>query len=88
MPRRRSQRIQAITEHWHTGPLDNSEQFYGRYAINSMTSLEGAYTFGCFAASRAFNPAGHDGGHLSDWNNYDPIEIYTNPAIAVAVVNS
>jgi hypothetical protein len=74
------------TEHWHTGPLDNSEQFYGRYAIN-VASPEGAYTFGCYAASRAFNPAGHDGGHLADWN-YDPIEIYTNPAIAVAVVNS
>jgi hypothetical protein len=75
------------TQHWHTGPLDNSEQFYGRYAISASTSPEGAYTFGCYAASRAFNPAGHDGGHLADWN-YDPIQIYTNPAIAVAVVNS
>lgn len=74
------------TEHWHTGPLDNSEQFYGRYAITTA-SPEGAYTFGCFAASRAFNPAGHDGGHLADWN-YDPIEIYVNPAVAVAIVNS
>ncbi len=72
--------------HWHTGPLDNSEQFYGRYAITTV-SPEGAYSFSCFAASRAFNPAGHDGGHLADWN-YDPIEIYVHPVIAVAVVNS
>jgi hypothetical protein len=74
------------TAHWHTGPLDNSEQFYGRYGITTA-SPEGAYSFSCFAASRAFNPAGHDGGHLADWN-YDPIEIYVHPVIAVAVVNS
>lgn len=75
------------TEHWHTGPLDNAEQFYARFAIGALASPEGAYTFSCFAASRAFNPAGHDGGHLQDWN-YPALEIYTNPGIAVAVVNS
>lgn len=74
------------TAHWHTGPLDNSEQFYGRFAVPAAAP-EGAYTFNCFAASRAFNPAGHDGGHLADWN-YDPIEIYAHPHIPVAVVNS
>lgn len=77
------------TEHWHTDPSDNAEQFYARFQIDAG-DLEGAYHFACYAASRAFNPAGHDNGHLSDWNDppYEPIEIYTNPAIAVAIVNS
>jgi hypothetical protein len=75
------------TEHWHMNPADNGEQFYARYLIDEATSPEGAYVFGCYAASRAFNPAGHDNGHVFDWN-YEALEIYTNPAIAVAVVNS
>jgi hypothetical protein len=71
--------------HWHTSVFDNTETLSAVYRIAS-TDSEGAYTFGCFASSRAMNPAGGDGGHLADWL-YDPLKIYRHPRIHVAVVN-
>jgi hypothetical protein len=77
----------ALTSHWHTTPADNSVFLHGRYRLDHA-ALEGAYTFGCSANSRAMNPSGADGGNLlpTDWF-YDPIYIYSTPSINVAVVN-
>lgn len=72
--------------HWHDSVTDNAEVLTGRYAL-SHTALEGSYGFGCVANSRAMNPAGSDNGHLSDWN-YNPVYIYSNPSLAVSIVNA
>jgi hypothetical protein len=74
------------TSHWHDSVTDNSVFLTGRYAIPSG-DLEGAYTFGCRANSRAMNPSGGDGGHLADWF-YDPIYVGAQPEIRVAIVNA
>jgi len=58
--------------HWHTGPLDNN---VSRAAIFSLaaSALQGAYDFSLTVNSRAFNPAGGDGGFgPADWF-YDPV---------------
>ncbi|MFO0875116.1 MAG: hypothetical protein U0575_14245 [Phycisphaerales bacterium] len=73
------------TAHWHTDALDNSELLFARYRIPAA-ALEGVYSFGATANSRAFNPAGSDGGHLADWN-YDVVYNYTPTAVHVAVIN-
>lgn len=73
------------TSHWHDAVTDNSEFLQGRYRIPA-TDLEGAYTFGCRTNSRAMNPAGGDGGHLVDWF-YDPVYVYVQPEIRVAIIN-
>jgi hypothetical protein len=72
--------------HWHDAVNDNSEFLTGRYQISAV-QLEGAYTFGVRANSRAMNPAGSDNGHLSDWF-YDPVYAYSQPEIRVAIVNA
>jgi hypothetical protein len=73
--------------HWHETVFDNSETLYQRYSL-SHAALPGCYSFGCYATSRAMNPSGADGGNLlpTDWF-YDPVYIYVNPSISVAVVN-
>lgn len=72
--------------HWHTDALDNTELLFARYRIPEA-ALEGAYSFSANANSRAFNPAGSDNGHLSDWN-YDVVYNHTPTAIHVAVINA
>jgi hypothetical protein len=72
--------------HWHDAVNDNSEFLTGRFQILA-THLEGAYTFGVRANSRAMNPAGGDGGHLADWF-YDPVYAYSQPEIRVAIVDA
>jgi len=74
------------TTHWHDAVTDNAEVLSGRYRIG-MGQLEGAYTFGCRVNSRAMNPAGGDGGHLADWF-YDPVYVYRQPEIHVAIVDA
>ncbi len=71
--------------HWHDDVNDNSVFLSGRYRLDH-TALEGAYGFECVANSRAMNPSGADGGHLADWF-YDPIYVYANPQVRVAIVN-
>jgi len=73
------------TSHWHENVADNAVFLTGRYSIPA-SDLEGAYTFGCRANSRAMNPAGSDNGHLLDWL-YDPVYLGSQPEIRVAVVN-
>ena len=74
------------TSHWHDSVTDNSEFLTGRFQITAG-HLEGAYTFGVQAISRAMNPAGGDGGHLADWE-YNPVYSYSQPEIRVAIVNA
>jgi hypothetical protein len=76
---------EASAEHWHTAPGDNA---VARVAIFSLpgSALQGAYAFSLDVASRAFNPAGGDGGFEADWL-YDPVAIHVVPSLPVAVVN-
>jgi hypothetical protein len=75
------------TYHWYTTPNDNNVTLSGRYTLSS-TALDGCYSFGCTANSRAMNPSGADGGNLSptDWYE-DVVYIYADPSISVAVVS-
>ncbi len=47
---------------------------------------QGAYSFSLDAVSRAFNPAGGDGGREADWL-YDPPYRPFDQTLQVAVVN-
>lgn len=73
--------------HWHTSPGDNIVLLHQRYLL-SHVALEGAYTFATIASSRAINPSGAYGENLvpPDWYT-DPVYIYVNPPINVAVIN-
>ena len=75
----------ASTAHWHETVNDNSVLLSGRYRLDHG-ALEGAYGFGCRANSRAMNPSGSDNGHLLDWF-YDPVFMYAQSEIKVAVIN-
>ena len=73
-------------EHWHTDPdLDNS---VSRAAIFSLAAArpQGAYSFNLQVDSRAFNPAGGDGGFEANYK-YDPVYRYIIPQLPVAVVD-
>ena len=76
----------STAQHWHTSTADNSFTSVATFQLLA-TALAGAYSFNLVVASRAFNPAGGDGGHLADWN-YDPVYNYIAPALPVAVVNA
>ncbi|WP_291295054.1 hypothetical protein [Elioraea sp.] len=82
-------------EAWHTMPLDTAAV---RTAIFRLAGIEppdsatpgaqvqGAFSFSLDVASRAFNPAGGDGGFEADWF-YDPVSIHIVPSLPVAVVS-
>jgi hypothetical protein len=72
-------------QRWHTNPADNAVANTATFAL-SGSSPQGAYSFNMFAVSRAFNPAGGDGGFEADWN-YDPTRIWIHRLLPVAVVN-
>jgi hypothetical protein len=72
-------------EHWHTNPGDNAVTRTAVFGLPG-TALQGAYSFSLDVASRAFNPAGGDGGFEADWL-YDPVAIHVVPSLPVAVVN-
>ncbi len=74
--------------HWHTSAFDNS--FNNtlapvRYTITAGAS-SGVYSFHLRAHSRAFNPAGGDGGFDVDWH-YNPIYNRRHPNIHIALVD-
>ncbi|MFE4106303.1 hypothetical protein [Almyronema epifaneia] len=75
----------STAQHWHSDPADNSVTNVATFSLPG-NAAQGAYSFSLFASSRAFNPAGGDGGFEADWN-YDPLEIYVIPRLPVAVVN-
>lgn len=73
-------------EHWHTDPdLDNSA---ARTAVFRLPGSrpQGAYSFSLRVISRAFNPAGGDGGFEASWK-YDPVYRWAWPRLSVAVVD-
>jgi hypothetical protein len=76
----------STAQHWHTTPADNSVANTAIFALPGAMP-QGAYSFSLFAASRAFNSAGGDGGQLADWE-YDPVYNYVVPTLPVAVVNA
>jgi len=77
----------STAEHWYEGPgSDTGVSNTATYKILS-SQLEGVYNFDVYAVSCAFNPDGHDGGHLADWN-YNTDYVWTHPFFGVAIVNS
>ena len=76
----------STAQHWHTGPADNTVINTADFALPGAFS-QGAYSFSLFAAGRAFNPAGGDGGFEADWQ-YDPFYRYVVPTLPIAVVNA
>lgn len=76
----------ATAEHWHTGPGDNAFAAVATFEL-AGSAEEGAYSFHLAAHSRAFNPAGGDGGFGADWN-YNPVLIWTPAFLPVAVVST
>jgi hypothetical protein len=75
----------ATTEHWHAGPLDNAWSTVAVFSVPSDAQA-GCYTFSIGADSRAFNPAGWDGGFAADWNYNSPWSPSTSPYVSIAIV--
>lgn len=75
----------AVTQHWHENKFDNSWSTVATYLVPADAPA-GCYTFWFDTTSRAFNPAGYDGGYAADWNYDNPGPPYSDPSIAVAVV--
>ena len=76
-------------EHWHVDVTDNNQSLEVVYKLPGLGAAEGTYSFGAEVASRAFNPSGGDGGHLTTppWQ-YDPAPIYIRPSVAFSVFNA
>lgn len=75
----------STAQHWHTSAGDNAVANAAVFRLLG-NQPQGAYSFHLHAASRAFNPAGSDGGFGADWN-YDPVYNWVQPFLPVAVVN-
>lgn len=76
---------QSPYAHWHTGPADNALARSGVYSL-AGAAPQGAYSFSLYVASRAFNPAGGDGGFEADWE-YNPVVRWRWSTLNVAVVD-
>jgi hypothetical protein len=76
----------ATIQHWYEDAGDNTVSNVATYKI-AASLPQGVYSFAVEADSRAFNPAGSDGGPFADWN-YSPVYIWTVPSFAIAVVNA
>jgi hypothetical protein len=74
--------------HWHETPADNAVAITAFFKL-AASALEGTYSFSAWAASRAFNPAGGDIGHLqTPMYEYDPADIHVTPYFSFSVVNA
>jgi hypothetical protein len=74
--------------HWHQTVTDNSVVVTAFFRL-AATALQGTYSFGAWAASRALNPAGGDTGHLqTPMYEYDPADVYTTPSFYFSVINA
>jgi hypothetical protein len=74
--------------HWHETVDDNSVIVTAIFRLEA-TALPGAYSFNAWAASRAFNPDGGDGGELkTPMFEYDPVDIYTTPSFTFSVIDA
>ncbi len=75
--------------HWHTSAFDNSYNNTltpASYTIPG-SAQSGVYSFHLRAHSRAFNPAGGDGGFGLDWH-YNPVNNWRHPSMQIAVVDA
>jgi hypothetical protein len=74
--------------HWHETPGDNAVSVTAFFNLDAG-ALQGTYSFGAFAASRALNPAGGDAGHLQvPMYEYDPGDIHVTPSFSFSVINA
>lgn len=74
--------------HWHETPGDNSVAVTAFFNLDAG-ALQGTYSFSAWAASRAFNPAGGDTGHLqTPMYEYDPSDIHVTPSFLFSVINA
>ncbi len=53
-------------QHWHVNAADNNVTRAAIYTLPA-SAAQGAYEFDLYAATRAFNPSGGDGGFEADW---------------------
>jgi len=74
-----------VTEHWYDGPNDNAWSTVATYRVPA-DARPGCYTFAFHLDSRAFNPAGGDGGFAADWNYDSPWVPSAHPQISIAIV--
>jgi hypothetical protein len=74
-----------LYEHWHINTTDNNWGQTAAFDI-SHSNPEGVYTLRILTYSRAFNPAGSDGGPAANWL-YNPNYIWSHPARHIAVIN-
>jgi len=75
----------STAAHWHTDALDNTVANQAIFSLPA-SAPQGAYSFHLVVHSRAFNPDDAN-GFATDWN-YDPIYIWHNTTLPVAVVNT
>ena len=75
----------AVTQHWYENEHDNSWSTTAIYTVPA-DAPPGCYSFSFDTTSRAFNPAGCDGGYAADWNYDNPWPLESNPSVSVAVV--
>jgi hypothetical protein len=75
----------AVTQHWYESPGDNSWSTIATYTVPA-DAPPGCYSFSFDTTSRAFNPAGYDGGYAADWDYDNPWPLESNPSVSVAIV--
>ena len=74
--------------HWHETVNENAVAVTAFFTLAS-TALQGTYSFGAWAASRALNPAGGDAGHLQPQPyEYNPSDIHTTPNFPFSVIDA
>lgn len=74
--------------HWHQTVNDNSEVVTAFFRL-AASALQGTYSFGAWAASRALNPAGGDTGHLvTPMYEYDPADLHVAPSFPFSVIDA
>lgn len=74
--------------HWHVAVNDNSVVITAFFRLEAA-ALQGTYSFGATANSRAINTAGGDTGHLVvPMYQYDHVDIYSTPSFAFSVIDA
>jgi hypothetical protein len=79
----------GTTEHWHTSTVDNAVTLQAIYTLPAAAQ-QGTYSFSAHVASRALNPNGGDGGHLTlptPWE-YDPDDLHIDPWYPFSVIDA
>ena len=76
----------AVTQHWYENSERTTRGARPRPTRSRPKAPAGCYSFSFDTTSRAFNPAGYDGGYADDWNYDNPWPLESNPSVSVAVV--